>query len=653
MKRQVLALLCCVFAAGCLRGQDRSGSWITQKTDSILLRLAKEENNDAKVDLVLGLFQSSIDGYPLIMLQVSQQLATLAQQKKDIIIEAAAWSTFGQGYRLTGNYVKGLECHRKAVALAEQSGHPVLLAFTLNQMGHIYKDRLENEKALALYRSALQLAVSSNSQQRIWFPFMNLAAVFYNAGELDSALYYAKIADTITSPLTNQGNRSLIFSTLGGIYSRKGDRAKAMGYFDKAISIASGIRSPRYMNSTYVALAEFFNQQQQYDSAMQYCKTAIEVVRNTEISHFALKPARMLIDYYQNINADSTVKYWKVYSAANDSLNNTRTNQQIQMLTFEDEQRKRDIEAAKILYRNKIRTGILLTGLGLIGLIAILLLRNNRQKQKANARLQQTLSELQAAQQQLIQSEKMASLGELTAGIAHEIQNPLNFVNNFSELNTELAVELQTELRKGDAQAAADLADTIRENSDKIKHHGKRADAIVKGMLQHSRSSTGQPELTDLNALCDEYLRLAYHGLRARDKSFQAGYEIQLDPEVGRVRVLPQELGRVVLNLINNAFYAVNDRKRSAEAGYQPLVQLVTRRKGNKVEISVKDNGTGIPAEVKEKIFQPFFTTKPTGQGTGLGLSLSYDIIKAHNGELQVETKEGEGTTFLIQLPVV
>ena len=267
--------------------------------------------------------------------------------------------------------------------------------------------------------------------------------------------------------------------------------------------------------------------------------------------------------------------------------------------------------------------------------------------------VESTLAELKTTQTQLIQSEKMASLGELTAGIAHEIQNPLNFVNNFSEVSNEMIDEMKTELDKGDINEAKIIADDVKQNLEKILHHGKRADAIVKGMLQHSRASSGQKEFTDINALADEYLRLAYHGLRAKDKSFNAKYETDLDPSMEKINVVPQDLGRVILNLINNAFYAVTEKKNGTGDGYEPMVIVSTKKRNGKVEIKVKDNGNGIPQKVLDKIFQPFFTTKPTGQGTGLGLSLSYDIIKAHGGELKVETKEGEGSAFIIQLPIL
>jgi signal transduction histidine kinase len=272
--------------------------------------------------------------------------------------------------------------------------------------------------------------------------------------------------------------------------------------------------------------------------------------------------------------------------------------------------------------------------------------------EKAKERVEVTLSELKATQNQLVQSEKMASLGELTAGIAHEIQNPLNFVNNFSEVSVELIEEMLEEMQKGDIEEVKALAEDIIQNLEKISHHGKRADGIVKGMLQHSRASSGEKEPTDLNVLADEYLRLAYHGLRAKDKSFNATLETHFDESIGKVNVLTQDMGRVILNLITNAFYVVKEKKEQHPEGYEPTVSVSTKKIKDGVEISVKDNGNGIPESIKEKIFQPFFTTKPTGQGTGLGLSMSYDIVtKGHGGDLKVETKEGQGTTFLISIP--
>ena len=290
------------------------------------------------------------------------------------------------------------------------------------------------------------------------------------------------------------------------------------------------------------------------------------------------------------------------------------------------------------------------------------LLRNlavRQERQKAQAKeleqakeIEKAYTELKATQAQLIQSEKMASLGELTAGVAHEIQNPLNFVNNFSEVNKELLEEMDEEIAKGNMDEVRVIAKHITENEEKIMHHGKRADAIVKGMLQHSRASTGQKEPTDLNALVDEYLRLAYYGLRAKEKTFQAKMVTDFDTTIGTVQMIPQDMGRVMLNLFNNAFYAISQKAKIHPNGYEPTISVSTKKLSGKIEIRVKDNGIGIPQKLVDKIFQPFFTTKPSGQGTGLGLSMSYDIIKAHGGEWKVQGNEGQGAEFIILIPV-
>jgi signal transduction histidine kinase len=272
-----------------------------------------------------------------------------------------------------------------------------------------------------------------------------------------------------------------------------------------------------------------------------------------------------------------------------------------------------------------------------------------RQKEE----LELTLEELRATQSQLIQSEKMASLGELTAGIAHEIQNPLNFVNNFSEVSSELLDEMQAEIDLGNTEEVKQIVADLKQNLEKINHHGKRADSIVKGMLLHSRASTGQKEPVDINALADEYLRLAYHGLRAKDKSFNARFDTDFDETIGKINVIPQDMGRVILNLLTNAFYAVTEKKRAVGDSFQPAVTISTRRDGKNVVIRVTDNGNGIPAKIIDKIFQPFFSSKPTGAGTGLGLSMCYEIVtKGHGGKIEVENKEGEGATMIVTIPV-
>jgi signal transduction histidine kinase len=372
-------------------------------------------------------------------------------------------------------------------------------------------------------------------------------------------------------------------------------------------------------------------------------------------------------------NAYNHYKLYKMYSDSSINEEDAKKAVRVQMQYDFD---KKEVAAAAVqdkkdadTQRSRNKQYFIIAALGIMVLAVIIIafnqFRYSTQKQKANRLLRDqkeeiehqkekaetALSELKSTQVQLIQSEKMASLGELTAGIAHEIQNPLNFVNNFSEVNQELIDEAGDAMDSGNLNEAKELLSSLRENQTKINFHGRRADAIVKGMLQHSRTSTGQKEPTNINILADEYLHIAYHGLRAKDRTFNATMKTDLDPNIGTVPIVPQDIGRVLLNLYNNAFYSVSEKKKRISSGYEPTVHLTTRKANGKVEISVRDNGIGIPQKVYDKIFQPFFTTKPTGEGTGLGLSLSYDSVKAHGGEIHATTKEGEYAEFVVALP--
>ena len=384
-----------------------------------------------------------------------------------------------------------------------------------------------------------------------------------------------------------------------------------------------------------------------------------------------LDNSSLLAEIYETKDTKEALRYLKMANVAKESIFGAGNIQAIQTLIAQEEARQKEIEDAKLAYDNKLRQYGLLAGLAILLLVAFFLYRNNQKERKSKKMLQEkneeiqktntilkvqkeeiqsTLSILKSTQAQLIQSEKLASLGELTAGIAHEIQNPLNFVNNFSELSVELAKELKEERLKvkgeRDEELENELVDDLIQNQEKINLHGKRASSIVKGMLEHSRTSSGVKELTDINKLADEYLRLSYHGLRAKDNTFNSDFQTEFDENLPKIEVIPQDMGRVLLNLINNAFWAVKTVEK-------PLVVVKTEQNENQIIITVTDNGTGMTEDVKAKIFQPFFTTKPTGQGTGLGLSLAYDIVtKGHGGTLEVESKEGEGTTFIVKLPI-
>ena len=632
---------------------------ITNGIDSILQNIAIEKDEKKLVDLIISIHQLKFQAFPNIYLETGQKMGRIAQQNGSTLLESVTWSLLGQGYRLSGNYIKGLECHHKAVALAEKTGNEAIIALTTNEKAHIYKDREENDIALKLYLTAMDHALKSDLPELSVWPSMNLGAIYLVMDKPDSSIFYTQNAIQINAKRNMGASPAYLNLNLAGAYSMKYDNARAKEYFRLASTEAIRDSSSRYQNLINVGLAEHYLRNEQIDSSIYYARKAIEVVQHTPFIFLSIKPAKMLTDIFENRSADSTVKYLKIYRAANDSIFNSRATQQLQMMTFEEDQRQAELAIAKREYRNKIRTYFLLGALGLFSIAAIILMRNNKQKQKANAmliqqkeELQSTVHQLKNTQAQLIQSEKMASLGELTAGIAHEIQNPLNFVNNFADVNSELIAEMKHELDSGKIDDAKVIANNIDENEQKIIFHGKRADAIVKGMLMHSRTNSGTKEPTDINVLVDEYLRLAYHGLRAKDKSFNTTIKTELDESIGLINVIPQEMGRVILNLITNAFYAVDEKKKHSENGYEPMITITTNKLADKINLLVKDNGNGIPLSALDKIFHPFFTTKPAGQGTGLGLSLSYDIVKAHGGELKVNTKEGEGTEFIIQLPI-
>jgi signal transduction histidine kinase len=622
--------------------------------DSILQNIEKTKDDDKRFKLILSIYNTAVEGYPVLLLETAQRLYKISQKNNSLIDQSSAMSLYGQSYRLSGNYVKGLEYHLKAIALAEKTGIKSLLSVTQNQMGHIYKDREENEKALRIYLTALENAKKGKTVEANHWPITNLAYIYLAMNMPDSALFYAKQAESnYYIKRQDINNMPYAYYIIAGAYSKMGNKAQAKAYFKLSEQSSIESQSKRYLYYAYIGQAEHYQRHKQMDSSIHFSKKAIDAVTNTDFSYLSMKPAKMLTDLYETINVDSTIKYLRIYRAANDSLFNTRANQQLQMMTIEEDQRQQEMITEKLNYKNSIRTYMMLAGLGVFTLIAMILYRNNRQKQKANKVLESTLSNLKSTQSQLIQSEKMASLGELTAGIAHEIQNPLNFVNNFSEVNTELIDELEQEVDKGNLSEVKAITKDIKENEQKINHHGKRADSIVKGMLQHSRSSSGVKEPTDINALADEYLRLAYHGLRAKDKSFNATLKTGFDESIGTINIIPQDIGRVILNLLTNAFYVVDEKKKSGIGNYEPTVTVSTKKTNNKIEITVTDNGNGIPQKIADKIFQPFFTTKPTGQGTGLGLSLSYDIVKAHKGELSVISEVGEGCSFTILLPII
>ena len=592
-------------------------------------------------------------------------------------------SLFIMGYALSmaGNSTRALELELKALRITEKYNFTIGRGQIFNRLGIIYRSAGDFSSALFYHKQSMQLFDSSHNYDMAVPAEVYLGMTYYRLNELDSALFYSSMAEKNIKRYGDEIMSCPNLITLGRIQLDKGNVQPALNYFQQSLSAGYLIDQYFFTSTANLEIAEIYQQAGPRDSCIYYAQRALDDAQKNGSGLSIAEVSIFLSSLYEKNNLELALRYHKMAVAALEKINKLDNLNAIQnLMAFDEEERQFEIATAQAAYQNQVRQYALLTGLGVFLLIAFFLYRNNKQKQKANALLhhqkeqvntqklkaEKAFSELKSTQAQLIQSEKMASLGELTAGIAHEIQNPLNFVNNFSEVNKELLEELKAERLKPNAERdenlESELINDIITNEEKINHHGKRADAIVKGMLQHSSSGSGKKEATDINALTDEYLRLAYHGLMAKDKSFNATLKTDYDESIGNINIIPQDIGRVILNLINNAFYVVNE-KMKAEGGklnasasaagqpYEPTVEVSTKKDKDKVEVKVKDNGNGIPDIIKEKIFQPFFTTKPTGEGTGLGLSLSYDIVKAHGGEIKVNAKESEGTEFIIQLP--
>jgi signal transduction histidine kinase len=570
---------------------------------------------------------------------------------------------------LLGNYSNALQSGIKALHLYEELKDEERIGITYYILANIYRDFGDYKRALIVAHKGKRIYESLNASAIIGYAI--IGSIYDLQNRIDSALLYVQKARQLDLR-DNRGQWGWLYYLLGNIHRKTKHYDLALQYYRSALPL----ENKRDIIETYNGIALLYRETGREDSTIYYATEVLQNWGSVSYQRGILQAVNILSEVYRKQDQrDSLIKYLELSSELNNRLFNQEKERDIQNLAFNEQLRQDEFIRQREQYRNQLKMyGLLAVGIVFLT-IAILLWRNNHLRQKAytllqkqkeetdqqKAKAEQTLEKLKATQSQLIQSEKMASLGELTAGIAHEIQNPLNFVNNFAEVNSEMIADMKQEIDKGNFEEVKAIATGIEENERKIVHHGKRADAIVKGMLQHSRSSSGQKEPTDINALADEYLRLCYHGLRTKDQFFNATIQTDLDQSLEKINIIPQDIGRVLLNLYTNAFYAVSEKKKEQpEArlndevgqGYEPTVSVTTKRISDKVEIKVADNGNGIPQQAVDKIFQPFFTTKPTGQGTGLGLSLSYDIItKAHGGEIKVETKENEYTEFIIQLP--
>lgn len=649
--------------------------------------LISAKNDTLKILVLSSLIDEFTETQPDTAFEYAKQMLHISEKLRLKLIQADALSNMGYAQINLGNYPGSLESLLAAIKIGEDPAveNPALdekyfhdndflrkpvtmkmrrlaiLAQTHQYLGILYSNTNNSEKELAQYRKALVYAKESGNVIALVTTYLTLGRSYLVFKNTDSALYAEHKAYELAKSSGFTKYNGSILLTMGRIETERGNDQQALDFFKQSITESAQHNYLRGVISSNLYIADIFKKMGQDDSVIFYQRSALQVAEKLNSSSLLLRCYAALAGYYQvNLNKDSLVKYQGLVIKLNDSLFNAKQYQQFENIDADAEQRRLEMVNAKKAYEQRLQNNLLLGGLIAFLVVAVILYRNNQQRKKVNDRLQQqkielekALGELRNTQAQLIQSEKMASLGELTAGIAHEIQNPLNFVNNFSEINHELLEELKQETAKGNIDQINSITNDLVENEKKINHHGKRADAIVKSMLQHSRSSSGQKELIDINTLAEEYLRLAYHGFRSRDNSFHAEIETRFDKSINKIKAVPQEIGRVLLNLLNNAFHTVAEkRNRMKQTGYEPEVFISTSSENGKVFIRISDNGMGIPSKITDKVFQPFFTTKPSGEGTGLGLSLAYDIVKAHGGNIHLTSEEGQGTSFTIELPM-
>jgi signal transduction histidine kinase len=644
-KRTILSVL---FIIACIISQ-------AQNIDSLKKALARAAEDTNRINTYTALSLAYLWSYPDSALQYSTEALELSKKINFKRGEIFSLQLIGEGLAVKGNYSKALELTLKALELTEVSKEKPQMSRALYGVGNVYFYSGDYQTALKYYLHAASYA------EYLSLPLFGfIGEAYYHLGNLDSSAYYIGLAVEQARRLGYKW--TIPYYYMGAIYNKKRDAAKALEYYRQGLPLSA---QKLDFVVGYLGVATVFKNAGDIDSSIFYATKVL----NKEFAAFPsyhVEAGRLLTEIYKPINKDSAFKYQEIMVAANDSLFSKEKMKEIQNLSFNEQMRHEEIKAEERAYRNRLKMYGLVTLGGILLVVALMLWRNNNYRRKAFRILEQqkaktdqqkikaekALEELKATQAQLMQSEKMASLGELTAGIAHEIQNPLNFINNFSEVSSELSEDLKKELDVGKLEEAKAIATGISENMEKIVHHGRRADSIVRNMLQHSRKSSGVKEPTDINALADEYLRLSYHGLRAKDKSFNATLETDYDPSIGKIPVIPQDMGRVMLNLFNNAFYSLMQKKQFTGNGYTPSLSVNTKKTEKGIEINVRDNGVGIPKKLLEKIYQPFFTTKPAGEGTGLGLSICYDIVtKVHGGTMKAETVEGEFTSFNIELP--
>lgn len=594
-----------------------------------------------------------------------------AKRSNDSLQIANIHYSMGYTNRLLTELPDALDNYLEALRIYEDLNDTWRLVNTHLSIVNVYMQNNDIQKQAAYLDKAEDLLIKENDSIQLSGFYNNKGVIYDQRNELDSAVVFLKKGLHIANKIKDSSNIASSHSNLGLTYKHLNKNEEALTEFDKALIILKAKDDSYSLGILYNNIASTYTQMKNYELAQDAFNRSISYSEKSGYKQVILENYKNIASMYGDSKSyKNQVEYLTKYHTLKDSLYTVEKENQLTQFendyvidkkNLELETKEFDLQKKKA--QNTTYIVLFIFSLLTLGLLVVYYKKSKKKNQllttknhlinKQKTVLENTLKNLKATQRQLIQSEKMASLGELTAGIAHEIQNPLNFVNNFSEVSNELVDEMHEELDKGDYDEAKAISVDIKQNLEKINHHGKRAESIVKGMLQHSRSGAGKMEPTDINKLTDEYFRLAYHGLRAKDKSFNATLETDYDKKLKKVDVIPQDIGRVILNLFTNAFYAVNEKKSKLKSDdYNPTVSLTTEKTKDSVVITVRDNGNGIPKKVLDKIFQPFFTTKPAGKGTGLGLSMSYDIVKAHKGELKVKSEEGKGTVFSFHLPL-
>jgi two-component system, NtrC family, sensor kinase len=602
-----------------------------------------DESGQSDVYEYFGIIQRSLGNYGASIEFLNTSL-TLRKKNNYRAGESLSYYHLGVTYKYLGDLEQALEYFQQSLAISREINDWISESYSLNNIGGIYFELSDYDNALQFFQESLAIRKKAGDKWGEAGCLDNIGHIFLKKGDYNAALEYCQQSLLICNNVADKKGEANSLFHLAEANEKIPDLVAALKCASQSLQIREEIGDKKGQAELCLLLAEMHGKDVPAKTApdvqLDYLKRAQALAKETNALDLLYKVHRGFYHLYkERKDYHEALSELERSYLAEQEIHSRNVQQKILTLqvSHKVEQAKKEAE----IYR--------LRNIELASLYD----ESTRQKEEIEAQrntLEQALNELKTTQTQLIQSEKMASLGELTAGIAHEIQNPLNFVNNFAEVNAELIDELKLELGEGNYPEVIIISENIKENQLKISHHGKRADSIVKGMLMHSRRSTGEKEPTDINVLADEYLRLSYHGLRAKDKTFNADMHTNFDDTIGKINIIAQDIGRVLLNLFTNAFYSVAEKKKQVPEGFEPLVSVRTRAIGNTVEISVKDNGTGIPQEVLDKIYQPFFSTKPTGQGTGLGLSLSYDTIKAHGGEIKVETKEGEFAEFIILL---